>query len=116
MSDARDANWDALYTGAHVPAFFARLAEHGFVPANEKQARSYLDIGVSLYAASQQEAARRVDDGDAFLEKLADDLSAQLGGGRRDRDADAWTKEAYDQLTQNPDLVAAARSYLAELG
>lgn len=107
---------DALCARVVAPAFFQRLGELGISPANEKQAASLLEIGYNTYAASIINEVHDSRETDQALAKLA----AESGGGQYvpddvdiARHADAWTKEAFDILSQDPAVVEAARAYVS---
>ena len=103
-----------LRENVYEPAFFAKLAAHGRRPANLAEAQAYLEMGDHCLAAHTQEEEKAAS---ATLTRLQN-VNARLRGEPAQPAAGSYTESAYlkqaaQELSQKPEIVAAVLAWQA---
>jgi hypothetical protein len=92
-----------------LPEFFDKLASYGYVPRNEAQRCTYINIGVKLMRAHSEARSRPPTKGDEILVQAKDSLDETLRQYFPDSVLDGHSKQASAQrLAADPQLLEAA--------
>lgn len=101
-----------VYDRIVVPAFFAKLAEHGIRPRNADEAARYLKLGDGLEALRQEAMAKDAAAGDNFLDAAIADVNYLLERGPASKQASQSVQRAAEILGKDPQISAAVTTLL----
>jgi hypothetical protein len=102
------AAYNHLYDNVHAQVFFGRLASHGYVPQNEKQAVDLLTLAGKLrVVADNEKTAQAADSPYDYAVQALDGVLGQTGFNGQFKTAqaneeDLAIKEAAAELSQDP--------------
>ncbi len=108
-----EAAYDKVMAEVYRPTFFAKLAEHHVVPANQEDARKLLYLGATLYQGHQEKVAAEAHARGNFLDFAVSQLESGRAGSQSGY-GEAHVKAAAARLVESNPALAEAAAALAE--
>ena len=109
------AAYNHLFNTVHAPAFFAKLAQAGIAPANEKEAADYLEMAGKLRTIQQDPRVKAAQDNSGSrvtqAKQALDQLMSQHGLGGQARQISLQKVAA--SLADDPNIYNAVLSLKA---